>query len=108
MVPRAGAKVLGECVEVENSAPRVGHGPNHSHVVHAGDFGIRQAGFFGFLPEWLAGAATGNGKDRVPRNQVPGISAPVRDLKPRTSNEGHSKYREVKNERRATTTTTTT
>ena len=40
------------------------------------------AGFFGFLPEWLAGAATGNGKDRVPRNQVPGISAPVRDLKP--------------------------
>ena len=40
------------------------------------------AGFFGFLPEWLAGAATGNGKDRVPRNQVPGISAPMRDLKP--------------------------
>jgi len=40
------------------------------------------AGFFGFLPEWLAGAATGNGKDRVPRNQVPGVSAPLRDLKP--------------------------
>ena len=40
------------------------------------------AGFFGLLPEWLAGAATGNGKDRVPRNQVPGISAPLRDLKP--------------------------
>lgn len=40
------------------------------------------AGFFGLLPEWLAGAATGNGKDRVPKNQVPGISAPIRDLKP--------------------------
>jgi zeaxanthin epoxidase len=40
------------------------------------------AGFFGLLPEWLAGAATGNGKDRVPKNQVPGVSAPIRDLKP--------------------------
>jgi zeaxanthin epoxidase len=32
------------------------------------------------LPGVLGGASTGNGKDRVPRSQVPGISAPLRDL----------------------------
>eukprot|EP00227_Mantoniella_beaufortii_P010264 CAMPEP_0197590790 /NCGR_PEP_ID=MMETSP1326-20131121/12209_1 /TAXON_ID=1155430 /ORGANISM="Genus nov. species nov., Strain RCC2288" /LENGTH=552 /DNA_ID=CAMNT_0043156061 /DNA_START=168 /DNA_END=1826 /DNA_ORIENTATION=+ len=37
-------------------------------------------GGFG-LPAVLGGASHGNGVDRVPRNQVPGISAPMRDLK---------------------------
>ena len=30
---------------------------------------------------WLGGASHGNGTDRVPRSQVPGVSAPLRDLK---------------------------
>lgn len=34
------------------------------------------------LPAWLGGASHGNGVDRVPRSQVPGVSAPMRDLKP--------------------------
>jgi len=38
------------------------------------------AGFGGMIPNVLGGAATGNGVDRVPRSQVPGISAPKRDL----------------------------
>jgi zeaxanthin epoxidase len=33
------------------------------------------------LPAWLGGASHGNGTDRVPRSQVPGVSAPLRDLK---------------------------
>ncbi|CEG00292.1 Monooxygenase, FAD-binding [Ostreococcus tauri] len=32
------------------------------------------------IPGVLGGASTGNGKDRVPKSQVPGISAPKRDL----------------------------
>ena len=32
------------------------------------------------LPAWLGGASHGNGVDRVPRSQVPGVSAPKRDL----------------------------
>jgi len=32
------------------------------------------------IPGVLGGASTGNGKDRVPRSQIPGISAPLRDL----------------------------
>jgi zeaxanthin epoxidase len=32
------------------------------------------------IPAVLGGASTGNGKDRVPRSQIPGISAPKRDL----------------------------
>ena len=38
------------------------------------------AGFGGMIPNVLGGAATGNGVDRVPRSQVPGVSAPKRDL----------------------------
>ena len=34
------------------------------------------------LPAFLGGASHGNGVDRVPRSQVPGVSAPKRDLKP--------------------------
>jgi zeaxanthin epoxidase len=34
------------------------------------------------VPAVLGGASTGNGVDRVPRSQVPGVSAPKRDLKP--------------------------
>ena len=34
------------------------------------------------VPAVLGGASTGNGIDRVPRSQVPGVSAPKRDLKP--------------------------
>ena len=33
------------------------------------------------LPAWLGGASHGNGLDREPRSQVPGVSAPKRDLK---------------------------
>ena len=32
------------------------------------------------IPGVLGGASTGNGTDRVPRSQIPGISAPLRDL----------------------------
>jgi zeaxanthin epoxidase len=34
------------------------------------------------VPAIFGGASTGNGVDRVPRSQVPGVSAPKRDLKP--------------------------
>ena len=34
------------------------------------------------VPAVLGGASTGNGIDRMPRSQVPGVSAPLRDLKP--------------------------
>ena len=34
------------------------------------------------LPAVLGGASHGNGVDRLPRSQVPGITAPLRDLKP--------------------------
>ena len=33
------------------------------------------------LPAFLGGASHGNGLDREPRSQVPGVSAPMRDLK---------------------------
>ena len=82
MVPRASAKVLGECVEVENSAP--GSVMGQIILMLSMPVILEYAGAR-FL--WVfAGMVSrrGDWERKRPRakKQVPGISAPVRDLKP--------------------------
>ena len=100
---------MGECVEVENSAPRVGHGPNHSHVVHAGDFGRRRRRFLWYFAGMVS--RRGDWERKRPRAKKPSsgyFCACARLETGGLQNEGQSGHREVKNERRATSTTTTT
>merc|ERR1712216_1063318 len=78
LVPRAGQKHVEHRRQGEDSAPWLSDRSNRAHRTMPIILEYVCAGYG--LPGVLGGASTGNGKDRVPRSQVPGISAPLRDL----------------------------